>query len=94
MMELTGKTVCRGIAIGKIKMYSPTDEDMNIQNVSTKIDGNKMLFNYPKAEGDDTAVSIAKLEDNMLKMDVSEGDENASVYFAQIPDDEFAEAKQ
>ena len=26
MMELTGKTVCRGIAIGKIKMYSKNEK--------------------------------------------------------------------
>ena len=83
MMELTGKTVCRGIAIGKIKMYSKNENQILRNKIA---DTEAEIRRYEDAK----EKALKELEALFEKAVIEVGEDNAEIFnvHAMMLDDE------
>ena len=73
MMELTGKTVCRGIAIGKIKMYSK-NENQILRNKIADTEAEVRRYEDAKEK------ALKELEALYEKAVIEVGEDNAEIF--------------
>ena len=73
MMELTGKTVCRGIAIGKIKMYSKNENQILRNKIA---DTEAEIRRYEDAK----EKALKELEALYEKAVIEVGEDNAEIF--------------
>lgn len=73
MIELSGNSVCRGIAIGRVKMYAKT-ENLISRNKIEDIDSEMMRYEHARTQ------AIQELEELYEKAVVEVGEGNAEIF--------------